>query len=360
VAIASTPSKVSAASLQEWEDIATKFISNFEGSAYDAITLDIDCQGLSLGKEQYALGENSTKELFDEIDKESGKDGIDGVIDQTAATHKKELKNFVALARKKAPERMDLARSWQEVRDGTEWVPLTEGECKSGKKRSLTRKDLRLDKGIEKDMAALLDSEPSRKAQNKLLARRGRMALDRSTCWALQSRNAGRPSFQEYLFYMDYLIQNGDSFTSDGTLQDAVLRMRLGDPKLEPSKNPEISAKMRQIVDWMNADFPHMRNPKLKEDHGDYARLNAVTWWKRFEAGESTQAQVQLAYLGLLRAILGNNQWAYNAMNRRGTIAFIGGKANGKPYEREAVLKLFQSAGEIDDAELKGIACAAP
>ena len=57
----------------------------------------------------------------------------------------------------------------------------------------------------------------------------------------------------------------------------------------------------------------------------------------RFNEGGITKDQVRLAYVGLMRAMLGNNQWAYAAMNRRGTIVFGNGVVNGQDYRRQSM-----------------------
>ena len=54
------------------------------------------------------------------------------------------------------------------------------------------------------------------------------MALERAACWARAARREPRPTFQEYLFFFDYLIQNGDSFTERSALQSVVLTMQFG------------------------------------------------------------------------------------------------------------------------------------
>ena len=78
--------------------------------------------------------------------------------------------------------------------------------------------------GYREMIAALMRSEPVQAAQEKLIARRGRLALLRSTCWA-RAMQRERPTFREFLFFFDYLVQNGDSFTKDGSLQNVAARM---------------------------------------------------------------------------------------------------------------------------------------
>ena len=350
-----------AATLAQWQERATGFVARYEGSAFDAVTLDMDCQGLSLGKEQYALAVNSTAELFAEIDrlaKEEDADmGLAAIVDETAGDKAAELKALIAESFAGDANRVVRARSWQQIKVGGAWVDLDEGECKTNKKRTVTTKNLRLKDGYLAALEALLAHPASVAAQGNLLARRGRLALERATCWARAARKSQTPNFQEYLFFFDYLIQNGDKFTTDGTLQLAALKIGFDDAVPEAAKDGAVRAKMLQMRDWLAADFPHMRNTARTIDHSDYAKTNAVDWFKRFEAGGIDKNQVRLAYIGLLRAMLGNNQWAYNAMNRRGTILFAGGTANGVPYSADTMRELLTGAGALDADVVAGITC---
>ena len=66
---------------------------------------------------------------------------------------------------------------------------------------------------------------------------------------------------------------------------------------------------------------------------------------------------MRLAYVGLMRAMLGNNQWAYAAMNRRGTIAFGNGVVNGQDYGARNMRELVDGAGEIDQSAVSSVRC---
>ena len=47
--------------LEQWTNRAMDFVAKFEGSDFGAITTDIDCQGLSLGKRQHTIKGNSSR-----------------------------------------------------------------------------------------------------------------------------------------------------------------------------------------------------------------------------------------------------------------------------------------------------------
>lgn len=346
-----------AGALERWQETAIGFITQFEGSSFDAVTLDSDCQGLSLGKEQYAVLVNSTQELFREMDRMAGPGGVTAIVAATATQRRDEIAAFVAQSMAGDAARMPRVRSWQQIRVGDRWRDLDEGECKQGQKRSVGAKDLRLKPGFEADLKAFLKHPVSVRAQGSLVARRAAKAIDRATCWARAERNAAAPTFKEYLFFFDYLIQNGDSFTANGLLQQIALRIAFNGSIADARQDPAAVAKMAQLVDWLGADFPHMRNKAIKTDHGDYARANAAAWQARFKAGQISKSDLRLAYVGLMRAMLGNNQWAYNAMNRRGTIAFSGGLANGRTYEAGTFAALISAAGDMPPAEVQAIAC---
>jgi hypothetical protein len=103
-----------------------------------------------------------------------------------------------------------------------------------------------------------------------------------------------------------------------------------------------------------------MRNAGRGRDHADYARDNAARWVARFDEGVVTKDQVRLAYVGLMRAMLGNSQWAYAAMNRRGTIAFGGGLVNGQDYTSQQIREVVDGAGAIDEPTVSSIQCPRP
>ena len=64
-----------------------------------------------------------------------------------------------------------------------------------------------------------------------------------------------------------------------------------------------------------------------------------------------------LAYVGLMRAMLGNNQWAYAAMNRRGTIVFGNGIVNGQDYTAQRMRELMDDAGELERSAVTAVQC---
>ena len=55
--------------------------------------------------------------------------------------------------------------------------------------------------------------------------------------------------------------------------------------------------------------------------------------------------------------MLGNNEWAYAAMNRRGTIAFGAGIVNGRHLDEMEIRKVLD-AGDIDQRALTETVCA--
>jgi hypothetical protein len=58
-----------------------------------------------------------------------------------------------------------------------------------------------------------------------------------------------------------------------------------------------------------------------------------------------------------MRAMLGNNQWAYAAMNRRGTIVFGNGIVNGQDYTTQRMREVLDDAGEIDQSSIETVQC---
>ena len=185
----------------------------------------------------------------------------------------------------------------------------------------------------------------SRKRKEPSSAAAARWRWSGPRCWALAARREPRPTFQEYLFFFDYLIQNGDSFTERSALQTVILTMQFDKESVAAKDDALVRQKMIQLKEWLEAGFKNMRNAGAARDHADYARENAARWMARFNEGAITKDQVRLAYVGLMRAMLGNNQWAYAAMNRRGTIAFGNGVVNGQDYSAQSMRELMDGAG---------------
>ena len=344
--------------LEHWTNRAMDLVAKFEGSDFGAITADVDCQGLSLGKRQHTIKGNSAKYIFDEVISLVGRGGLDEIVHETLGDKASEFALLVEESIKSQEGRVARVRGWQEIKRGDRWTDLTEGECATGSKRSVTPSSLRLKYPFGERIAAFLHHPKVVQAQRNLISRSGTVALERATCWARAVRRESRPTFQEYLFFFDYLIQNGDSFTERNALQSVVLTMQFSRDKITAKDDPSVRQKMIQLKEWLEAGFNNMRNAVRGRDHADYASENATQWMARFDKGTVTNDQVRLAYIGLMRAILGNNQWAYAAMNRRGTIAFAGGIVNGQNYTVRQMRELVDEAGPIDESIVSSIQCA--
>ena len=248
-------------------------------------------------------------------------------------------------------------RSWQEIKRGDRWADLTESECATGSKRTVAPSAVRLKIPFGERISAFLQHPTVVQAQRNLISRSGTVALERATCWARAVRKTSQPTFQEYLFFFDYLIQNGDSFTERSALQSVVLTMQFGKDSLNAKDDPSVRQKMIQLKEWLEAGFKNMRNAGRGREHSDYARDNATRWMARFDEGLVTKDQVRLAYVGLMRAMLGNSQWAYAAMNRRGTIVFGDGIVNGQDFTAQRMRELTDDAGEIDQSSIETVQC---
>jgi hypothetical protein len=343
--------------LEQWTNRAMDFVAKFEGSDFGAITADVDCQGLSLGKKQHTIKGNSIKNVFEEVIALVGRPGLDQIIGETLGDKATEFNLLVDESLNNSAARMARVRSWQEIKQGARWVDLTEGECATGAKRGISPTSLRLKVPYGERIAAFLQHATITQAQRTLIGRGGKMALERAACWALAARREPRPSFQEYLFFFDYLIQNGDSFTERSALQTVILTMQFDKESVASKDDALVRQKMIQLKEWLEAGFKNMRNPGAARDHADYAKENAGRWMARFNEGAVTKDQVRLAYVGLMRAMLGNNQWAYAAMNRRGTIAFGNGVVNGQDYSAQSMRELMDGAGEIDQSAVSSVQC---
>ena len=75
-----------AVSLEHWTNRAMDLVAMFEGSDFGAITTDVDCQGLSLGKRQHTIRGNSVKNIFEEVISLVGRPGLDSLSARRSAT----------------------------------------------------------------------------------------------------------------------------------------------------------------------------------------------------------------------------------------------------------------------------------
>jgi hypothetical protein len=347
---------VHAVSLKDWQQAAIGVIIKFEGSDYEKVTPDFDCQGLTIGKGQWAIERGSAKTLFDEVARRTGEsqfvahlaalEGQFGDGPQSALT----LTAAIAASRAgNKAEALRIVRAWQQQKDGDRWGLLAETDCSTANKRT---SDVRLmpDLAPIKRLKAFLRDPEVVAAQEALLSNTADLALERAACWAKITRNEWRPHFYEFLFFYDYLTQNGARWIDDSELFDIVNRFDLEEGK-PANEDRYMLAKMQQVRDWLQADFPYIRTavPPSFLAHAQYATQNAKIWYGFYEAGKLEKQQVKLMYVGLLRAMLGNNIFGYVAMNRRGTIVTGQGVVNNTPHD---LTLLYKQTGAIDQAEI--------
>ena len=169
--------------LEQWTNRAMDFVAKFEGSDFGAITPDVDCQGLSLGKKQHTIKGNSVRNVFEEVIALVGRPGLDQIITDTLGDKAADLSLLVDKSLNNSEARMARVRSWQEIKQGGRWVDLTEGECATGAKRSISPTSQRLKAPYGERIAAFLQHATVTQAQSTLISRGGKMALERAACW---------------------------------------------------------------------------------------------------------------------------------------------------------------------------------
>jgi hypothetical protein len=345
-----------AVSLQDWQQRAIGVITQFEGSDYEKITTDFDCQGLTIGKGQWTFERNSVKALFDEVARSIGEPKLAALLESLEGQggggppNGKPLTAAISAARRgQTPEALRIVRSWQQQKRGEEWTGLVDGECERGHTRP---SEVRLipDSAPVNRLRLFLRHPAVVAAQETLLNNSADLALERATCWAKVVRGAWRPHFSEFLFFYDYITQNGTRWIIDSELFDMVSQLET--EKDKPAREDRyMLAKMQQIKDWLMADFPYIRSslPPRAQTHAAFAASNAKTWFDLYQNGKLDKHQVKLLYVGLLRAMLGNNVFAYVAMNRRGTVVTGQGIVNNITHD---FTELYGQTGEIDQSEL--------
>ena len=345
-----------AASLNDWQQRAVGVVIKFEGSSYEAMTADFDCQGLTVGKGQWTVEGGSAKILFDDVARRMGEAPFAAFLGRLesqegeASPRDTSLTAAIAAARQgNKAEALRVVRSWQQQKGATDWTALVEGDCGRSQTRS---SEVRFapDAAAVKRLRLFLRDETVAVSQEALLNHSADQALERAICWAKVVRGDTRPKFYEFLFFYDYLIQNGGRWVNESELFDVVARFDVEEGKPAQADRYMV-AKMQQLRDWLMADFPYIRTavPPGFLAHARYAADNAKAWFGLFEAGKLDKSQVKLLYVGLLRAMLGNNVYSYVAMNRRGTVVTGQGLVNNTPHD---LAPLSAQSGDLDRAEI--------
>ena len=106
--------------LEQWTNRAMDFVAKFEGSDFGAITADVDCQGLSLGKRQHTIKGNSVRNVFEEVIALVGRPGLDQIITDTLGDKAADLGLLVDESLNNSVARMARVRSWQEIKQATD------------------------------------------------------------------------------------------------------------------------------------------------------------------------------------------------------------------------------------------------
>ena len=126
--------------LEQWTNRAMDFVAKFEGSDFGAITADVDCQGLSLGKKAaHDQGQFSQEHLRRSHQPSSGGQGLDKIIGETFGDKAAEFSLLVdeSLKSQEGPDGPG-ARAGKRSSKATGGSDLTEGECATGSKRSVS------------------------------------------------------------------------------------------------------------------------------------------------------------------------------------------------------------------------------
>lgn len=324
--------------LEAWRKAADRVIAIYEQSSagekeYDAVSPDFDCQGLSLGSKQWPFRNGSIRRILSQLSKAD----LERTVRDTMPTH-----GDVFL---RAAEQ-SLARRHAEARRTTLQLQRVQNSGCQGPK------GVGLKAGVQAEIGAWLTTPEVLAAQQADERRISDKAVALAVCWAERIGGPRPPAFNEYLFFYDFLTQNGGAWVEDYILIDAfdtVDYRQYGKGEAEL-----VAEKMSVIIQFYETDW----RVSFAKGYLRDAKKNAAVLQARLEAGAIGESEVGLLLIKLFRNILGNTPFGLTSMNR-GVISLTGqGAVNGAVYDvrDEIAARSALSPGEAP----QGLSCRRP
>lgn len=320
--------------LEDWRRVADEVLAIYEQTSglkeYDAVAHDFDCQGLSLGSKQWPFRNGSIRKIFARL----GKAGLARGVAEAMPRH-----GSIFLQAAEA----SLARRPASARRHTLALQRTSGQgCRGAKGVALLP-------GVEKELKAWLKRPEvlaAQRAEEQVISRK---AIRLSACWARRIRDAETPNFHEYLFFYDYLVQNGGAWVEDLLLIDAFDQVNYR--QYGKGEKELVSEKLDLIAQFYETPW----RVAFAEGHRRDARRNAEVLKEAGAEGEIGRSEVGLLLVKTFRGVLGNTPFALISMNR-GVISLLGrGNVNGRRYD---IRDKTRRAGALDASEIPaGLSC---
>ncbi|MEL6316310.1 MAG: hypothetical protein AAFR16_01595 [Pseudomonadota bacterium] len=318
----------------DWQLLADEVIAIYEGARFDTVSPDFDCQGLSLGAKQLPVSNGSVNRLTQGVPDETLAAGVAAAMPTHGATFLKALRQ--ARDGDTAEARVTLL---------TLQTTAADAKCAGG------RRGTALKPGVAEEIGAWLTSPAVLEAQLAITRRLSDAGLRLATCWARDVADLERPNFTHYLYFYDFIVQNGEGWLRDYELFDIVKKIQFGTQYGE-TREKEIEKKYLYIKQWLNTDWEIARSRKYWED----AAFNAGVLTEEFEAGRLTEDHIRMIFVRYMRSTLGNNRYSLVSVNRGMINLFGRGRVGVTPRDISAIKA---RAGDIDlDALPDAAVCA--
>ncbi len=315
----------------DWQAVADPIIAIFEGSDYGSVTRDFDCQGLSLGAKQHPFANGGVNELTEGMSDAE----LAAIVGATMPRHGAVFLQALRQAR---------ARNFTGARSATLRLQNVENRGCDG------RRGKSLKAGVREEIRAFLLSEKILARQVARAKFRSDLGLLYATCWARHVAGANAPTFAQYLFFYDYIVQNGV-----GRLADIVNIVRQIEFGRQYGETPmkEIEKKFLYIAQWLETEWTIARRNSYWKD----SAFNGRVLREEFAAGRLDADKIKLLLVKYFRANIGNNRYSLISMNRS-VITVVGrGRVNATPRD---IREMTAKAGAISLSVLPTEPCPKP
>lgn len=320
----------------DWKAIADPIIQRFEGADFGAgepnfglVSSDFDCQGLSLGAKQHPFANGGINEVTRRIDDAD----LAQIISETMPRNGAVL--LQAMREARAGKTVQARRTTLRLQNTVRLASSAPGGCSGGVK------GVSLKAGVEGEIRAFLTHPKILAIQSEIANRLSNDALQLAACWSKTVNGADRPTFDQYLFFYDFIVQNGRGWLTE--LFQIVRRVKFG-TQYGATPEKEIEKKVIYLRQWLETEWRIAATPKYYAD----SKYNAEVIRDAHAAGSLNADLLRLLYVKYYRSTLGNNLYSLPSMNRSVVILLGRGRVNVTQHDIQA---LKAKAGPLDFSE---------
>lgn len=310
---------------QPWIEAISEISGSFESGGtnknekFSAVTVDFDCQGLSLGFLNWPLGTGSFFNLLEDIDA----DEIKAISAEVMPTYGDQWAEMIALGKEgKISEAVSKSREWQKP-------AYSAGACNDDKRNGVRIAD----KELTKEIKAFLLHDTVRDAQIEGLQDLANEAFEKAVKWAqLQRGSDAVPQFNEFAVFFDLRTQNG---------------LKYADSLMQLVSETNESYRWRRTYNRAATSWIQIKWDQVHPKHVEDGKQNAKQWRKAFDRGEVSTSDNQLLLLIAMRGMLAKQPYTTDTMNRKGVMAVGFGWAHTHFFDHRSTYKkmdaLFRS-----------------